>query len=74
MRGYAEESDEVKARRALFAAARKYAGVYLAAPFEITAQGLEACEAGLEIAAEAFGAARVAANKPCPRAKKKAPK
>lgn len=56
MRGYAEESPEVTARRRLTAAARKYAGRYLA--FDLIAREIDEAEEQLVAAALALAEAR----------------
>ncbi len=67
MRGHAEESPEVAAKKTLEAAARRYAGTYLANPFEVGV--LEAAERALVIAALGYAAAEAPAKR---RPKKKA--
>lgn len=56
MRGYVEESAEVKARRALLAAALRYAAAYLLEPF--ARDSIEPRERDLEAAAEALHLAK----------------
>lgn len=66
MRGYYEESDEVKTRRELHEAARKYAGLYLYGGFIASGEEVDRkveAEKRLEAAALAFAKAKAPVKK-----------
>lgn len=66
MRGYVEESEEVKAARVLRIAARRYAAIHLS-PDSLDA-GAETAERGLREAAIRFAATQPKPRKVTPRA------